>query len=350
SNLHLPINFTFIPGHPECSDVVEFYDQSIYPEGAEFSWLWDFGDGYLSVLQNPIHCYYFDGIYDVTLNIYDVYGGEINMTKTIVVSESPVNIPPEADFSYSPIFPIFSEQVQFTDQSYDPDGDIISYEWDFDDGGTSTSQNPVHAFTEEGTYTVTLTVMDNDEVTDVKQKTIMVYIERPNMPPIADFSYSPVNPDTSDLIQFTDESSDLDGTVIDWFWDFGDGATSTLQNPTHQYMEDGTYIVTLTVRDDNDAQSETYQQPMTISNIPPIADFDYTMTLIPSGGGSSITNTQTFYSTNSDGESRARGIRYQKVIDAENGEYVSYNVNGIAIGQKKERSNYECYRGFLLFD
>jgi len=69
--------------------------------------------------------------------------------------------------------------------------------------------------------------------------------------PIADFSYSPPSPTTADTIQFTDLSSDPDGSVVSWFWDFGDGSTSTQQNPTHRYESAGTYTVTLTVTDDD---------------------------------------------------------------------------------------------------
>ena len=69
--------------------------------------------------------------------------------------------------------------------------------------------------------------------------------------PTADFSYSPPSPTTADNVRFTDLSSDPDGSVVSWFWDFGDGTTSTQQNPTHRYESAGTYTVTLTVTDDD---------------------------------------------------------------------------------------------------
>ena len=74
-----------------------------------------------------------------------------------------------------------------------------------------------------------------------------------NVPPIADFKYSPLHPTTNDIIQFTDLSTDADGSVVNWTWTFGDGETSTEQNPEHKYADDGTYNVTLTVEDDGGA-------------------------------------------------------------------------------------------------
>ena len=78
-----------------------------------------------------------------------------------------------------------------------------------------------------------------------------------NEPPNASFTYSPTFPTTADTVQFTDTSTDSDGWIEKWFWDFGDGNHSTLQNPTHQYAESGTYWVTLTVTDNDNATNST---------------------------------------------------------------------------------------------
>ncbi|ATU08350.1 LamG-like jellyroll fold domain-containing protein [Methanohalophilus portucalensis] len=75
--------------------------------------------------------------------------------------------------------------------------------------------------------------------------------------PSADFAYSPPNPTTYETVDFTDQSSDPDGNIVGWSWDFGDGNTSTDQNPSHQYSSEGTYTVTLTVTDDDGEVSTT---------------------------------------------------------------------------------------------
>jgi len=82
-------------------------------------------------------------------------------------------------------------------------------------------------------------------------------------PPTADFTFSPSSPTTDDTVRFTDRSSDPDGQIVQWRWDFGDGRTSTLQNPTHRYTHAGTYTVTLTVTDD-DGLTDTATKAITV--------------------------------------------------------------------------------------
>ncbi|HEC80947.1 MAG TPA: PKD domain-containing protein [Thermoplasmatales archaeon] len=157
---------------------------------------------------------------------------------------------PTANFEFTPNKPVSGQNVAFdASLSYDPDGAIISYEWDFGDKNTSNLQNPTHRYTNSGTYTVTLTVTDDQGVSDSTSRTIIV--SPGNIQPVANFTYNPPNPTTADNIQFTSTSYDPDGKIISWTWDFSDGATSTEQNPTHRYNNPGVYNVTLTVTDDD---------------------------------------------------------------------------------------------------
>ena len=96
----------------------------------------------------------------------------------------------------------------------------------------------------------------------------------PVVPPSADFTYSPTDPSIEDTIDFMDTSTDPDGTITAWDWDFGDGATSTEQNPSHQYADKGEYTVQLTVTD-NDGLTNTAEQTITLRNLPPTASFTY---------------------------------------------------------------------------
>jgi len=175
----------------------------------------------------------------------------------IVGNEETSNIKPTADFTYSPENPSILDVIQFTDESIDPDGDIVSWLWDFGDGSTSTLQNPTHQYDEIGTYDVSLNVTDDYGAYDETSKEITVV----NVPPTADFTYSPENPTSGDTVYFTDKSIDPDGTIIDWTWDFGDGTTgSKEQNPTHKYVKNGLYTVVLTVKDDNNAVDTTSKE------------------------------------------------------------------------------------------
>ena len=169
--------------------------------------------------------------------------GALNVDLTGEVASGPVNDPPTAAFSSTTT--VLS--VTFTDESTDSDGTVVSWSWDFGDGASSTDQNPIHAYAGNGTYPVTLTVTDDGGATG--SITQDVTITGGNEAPTAVFTH-----DVDDLsVDFTDASTDSDGTVVSWSWDFGDGATSTDQNPTHVYAGYGIYTVTLTVTDDDGA-------------------------------------------------------------------------------------------------
>ncbi|MFC1787380.1 PKD domain-containing protein, partial [Halobacteriota archaeon] len=144
--------------------------------------------------------------------------------------------------------------VNFTDASTSYDG-IISWFWEFGDGTNSTEQSPTHDYAQEGVYTVSLTVTEADTDSDVETK--LGYITVLNTDPIAEFSAIPQIGFKPLTVNFTDLSSSYDG-IISWFWEFGDGTNSTEQNPTHIYLQDGVYNVSLTVTEaDSDSDTET---------------------------------------------------------------------------------------------
>jgi len=92
-----------------------------------------------------------------------------------------------------------------------------------------------------------------------------------NIPPVANFSYNPLNPTDLDTIQFNDTSYDLAGSIVNWTWSFGDGNISYQQHPTHQYSDHSTYTVKLKVTDDDNAYDELSKQ-LVVLNAPPVAD------------------------------------------------------------------------------
>ncbi len=141
--------------------------------------------------------------------------------------------------------------VTFTDASTDADNDTLTYSWDFGDDETSTEQNPVHTYAENGTYTVTLTV-DDGNATDDYSATVEVNVPEVTMP-VADFTYEPMtNITNTTQVNFTAVVTLGDATNLTYMWDFGDGTNSTEENPTHTYATNDTYEVTLTVTDEND--------------------------------------------------------------------------------------------------
>jgi PKD repeat protein len=171
------------------------------------------------------------------------------------------NQPPVAAFTSS----CTQLTCSFTSTSSDPDGTIASYRWTFGDGATATTQNPSHTYTTGGTFTVTLTVTDNQSATGNVSHTVTVTAPPPpNQPPVAAFSSSC----TQLTCSFTSTSNDPDGSITSYAWTFGDGVTSTAQNPSHTYTAGGTFTVTLTVTD-NQSATGNVSHTVTVTAPPP---------------------------------------------------------------------------------
>lgn len=176
------------------------------------------------------------------------------------------NISPIASFSLA----CTNLACNFTDGSSDPDGSIAGWAWDFGDGDTSGAQSPSHTFAAAGSYTVSLTVTDNEGATGNTFTNVTVTDGTSNSPPTASFT-----PGCTDLdCTFTDGSTDSDGTVDLWDWDFGDGTTSSAQSPLHSYGAAGSFTVVLTVTDNGGA-----------------TDSDTQIVEVTSGGGSSLSGS-----------------------------------------------------------
>jgi PKD repeat protein len=192
-------------------------------------------------------------------------------------SAPPSNQAPRADFEVA----CQDLTCTFTDRSEDDDGSIASRRWNFGDGSTSSQRNPSHAYGSPGRYAVLLTVTDDDGVADTRTRTAEPQSPpppppQPNEPPQAEFEV-----ECRDLrCTFVDRSTDDDGSVVSWLWDFGDGATSSERNPSHSYAATGRYDVLLMVTDDDGAAdtrtraAEPQAPPPPEPNEPPQADFD----------------------------------------------------------------------------
>ena len=166
---------------------------------------------------------------------------------------------------------------RFTDVSTDADGTVTGRLWSFGDGSTSTERNPSHDYGESGTYSVTLTVTDDHGSSDIASNQVTATALPPsNASPHAEFVVSCQQLTCT----FTDQSSDPDGTVASWHWEFGDGATSTQRSPSRRYASAGQYTVTLQVTDD-DGATDNKSHPANPTappapNDPPRAEFEVT--------------------------------------------------------------------------
>jgi len=263
-------DFGWRPQIPNTNSIIIFEDNSSDSDGVLVNWSWDFGDGNISFDINPIHNYSDDGVYIVNLTVVDDDGAFDALTKNITI----LNVPPIANFSWDPLSPSTADLINFTDLSYDTDGVLVNWSWDFGDGNISFDINPFHNYSDDGVYIVNLTVVDDDGAFDTLTKNITIL----NVLPIANFSWDPLSPSTADLINFTDLSYDTDGVIVNWSWDFGDGNISFNQNPLYSYADNGTYTINLTIQDD-DGEINFISKIIIITNIPPISNFTWNPTI-----------------------------------------------------------------------
>ncbi|MFT3943703.1 MAG: PKD domain-containing protein [Ancrocorticia sp.] len=232
-------------------------------DGSIASYAWEFGDGTTATGAKPSHTYTAAGSYNVKLTVTDNRGATGTVTKTVTVAETPV-IVPEANFTTTAT----GLQVAFDGSSSSVQGgSIASYAWEFGDGKTATGAKPSHTYTAAGSYNVKLTVTDNRGVTASVTKAVVV-TEAVNAAPVAEFSSSV---DGLDVAFDGSASSDADGSIASYAWNFGDGKTGTGAKPSHKYAAAGTYNVTLTVTDNRGATG-TASRSVTVTEATQPAD------------------------------------------------------------------------------
>jgi uncharacterized protein (TIGR02145 family) len=175
---------------------------------------------------------------------------------------------PIADFSASSITIYENDSVTFTDNS---SNSPTSWSWNFGDGGSSSAQNPVHCYKQEGIYTVSLDA-SNQSGSNKTQKTDYITVSVKGFAPEADFIADKTSITEGENVQFTDQSTN---SPISWSWDFGDGTSGTEQNPTHIYTAIGVFSVTLTVSNEKGSNSIIKESFITVNSkgSKPVADF-----------------------------------------------------------------------------
>ncbi len=237
-------------------------------DGTIINYTWDFGDGNFGYGREIIHSYQDDGNYIVKLTVLDNWGGIDSDEITIQV----LNREPQARLEVDLTEVNTNEVVTFyADQSTDLDGMVVNYYFDFGDNSNSgwiQTPSTTHRYS-DGTkiYTVELSIMDDDDAIGKDVCTVTVN----NVKPIADFEINPRTGDVTTIFEFSSKSFDTDGSITNYFWSFGDGATSNEISPVHQYKTTGTYTVSLTVQDDDGADSDVLKREITIKNLPPVA-------------------------------------------------------------------------------
>jgi len=234
------------------------------PDGTVAGYAWDFGDGTTGTRVTESHTYASSGDHVVTLVVTDNDGATARASRTVAV----VNQAPSAAFTA--MAADLSLSVDGT-SSFDPDGTLTSYAWDFGDGTSATGPTASHTYAVGATYTVVLTVTDNDGASSSSSRAVGV--QSPNLLPSATFTAT----SPGDLLAALDASAstDPDGTIRSYVWGFGDGQSGTGATTSHAYAAPGTYQVTLTVTDDR-AGVATVTRPVTVAG--PFASDTFTRT------------------------------------------------------------------------
>lgn len=271
-------SFTAAPG---AGDLEIAFDASgsADADGSIVSYRWDFGDGTTGFGRIASHTYPAGGSYNVSLTVTDDDGSVGTASATVRVTEpEPPSLPPAASFTAAPVANATDAFTMRFDAmaSFDPDGSIVSYAWAFGDDNSGSGEVATHTYAAAGTYTVMLTVTDNDGNTGRVSATIELTdgTPDPNQPPIASFSASDGSSGFERVFDAS-SSTDLDGTIVEYRWDFGDGTGGTGGSATHLFDAAGTYVVILTVVDD-DGSVGTASATINITapkkkNLPPTA-------------------------------------------------------------------------------
>ncbi len=224
------------------------------------SYAWDFGDGNTSTDENPTHTYAKDSTYTVKLTATNSAGESNDKTATITLKGSSIQVVASFTFTEG----TKGGTVIFTNTSEN----AIGYTWDFGDGNTSIEENPTHTYGENNTYTVKLTVTNAGKSADTTQTVTITNIRL-----IPNFTFTK---GTEGTVTFTNTSENANS----YAWDFGDGNTSTDENPTHTYAKNDTYTVKLTATNKDGSADTT--QTVTIDNaLITIAIADLSQLVIP---------------------------------------------------------------------
>ncbi|MEM4598596.1 MAG: PKD domain-containing protein [Candidatus Diapherotrites archaeon] len=232
---------------------------SFDPDGTIVKYTWRFCDGNTSNEQKPTHTYYNPGNYVVSLTVEDNQGKKSIAYQLIQVRKKPdisELYAPIAIFTADKYFGVPPLTVSFdASKSFDPDGTIKSYEWDFGDGTTATGKIAAHVFTNKGTYLVKLRVTDQNDLSGESSVIIQVGLE----------SYRPIAIIRADryagkaplTVNFDGSYSfDPDGVIVSYLWEFDDGNTATGPTTIRTFETEGIHKVSLTVTDNNNKSDE----------------------------------------------------------------------------------------------
>lgn len=226
---------------------------------------WSFGDGGTSTQNAPSYTYNKLGTYSVTLVATTTDGCVDSLTKNdlIKVQKAVISLPGFPQQGCIPYTTTFKPTIVSLDK-------VLTYQWNFGDGGSSTETNPTYTYTKRGTYDVTLTITTSTGCTETYSLKEAIKV---GPKPVANFSADQTDICASDKVKFTDLSTPAD-EIKEWLWTFSDGSSSSQQNPSQQFKDTGMITVQL-VAYNNGCPSSPAVKTNYIHVRPPIAQFTF---------------------------------------------------------------------------
>jgi gliding motility-associated-like protein len=238
-------------------DFTRFLDASTSNSGNIVQYNWTFGDMEIDNVKNPAHEYIHAQTYTAGLSIISEYGCSHYTSKVVQVYQNPTAV-----FIADSV--CYGNATQFTDYSTAGDGMLSDFLWTFSDASTSGLQHPAHRFASAQSHTAKLVVKTDKGCLDSITHPVVVHPL-----PVAAFDITHACDGTP--VQFTNQSSISDGSLAAYRWNFGDGATSTEENPEKLYFNAATYTVELLAVSDKACEHRLQQPAIVYKN--PIADF-----------------------------------------------------------------------------
>lgn len=239
------VSFTSTSTGP-CATQYTFNGNIGISSGSIVSHQWYFGDGATATGLNQVHNYAAPGTYAVKLKALSNRGCVDSVVNFVTIFPPP-------SLAFSPPSNCINTLIQFTNTSNIPVGTITSYTWNFFGNGANTNVvNPTNTYTAAGVYSIALTAISNQGCSATLTQTLGIF-----PPPIISFSANPLCDINGTSFSPATSTAISSGSLATFFWDFGDGGTSTLANPVHIYAAPGLYTVNFSAVSNHNCPSTT---------------------------------------------------------------------------------------------
>jgi gliding motility-associated-like protein len=245
---------------PDSCAGTTFTFETINPEPGVRQWYWSFGPADTITVSdaNPVSRQFMQHDSIIVKHVAKLNETCVSDTAQLMVV---VFAKPAASFSTPSLVCMPGGQAAFTNTSAIADGTALQYIWDFGDGSAnSTVKDPVHIYNQSGMYNVTLSVVSENGCRSVASRVFNQFVARP----VAAFSLPSYNLCQGGEVVFSDESTAPGSTIQSWWWNFGDGSTSTQSKPSKTYNDDGVYNVSQAVKNREGCISDTARRQLKV--------------------------------------------------------------------------------------